>query len=743
VSPADAPRVVEFLGELVGAPLPDEESVQLRAARQDPQLMGDQMLRACEDFVSAECAARPLVLILEDLQWGDLPTVRAVDSIVRQLPDRPLLVLALARPDVDTLFPRLWAERRVVRIHLGELTKRASEKLACHALGRQPGDALVGRLVEGAAGNPFYLEELIRSFAEGKGERLPGSVLAMAQARIESLETEARQVLRAASIFGPVFWRTPVRELLEGGTTRTDDWMQELVRRELIVERRQTRFPGEPEFAFRHGLVREAAYAMLTESDRTKGHRHAGRWLEERIRAGETRASEAEAVILAEHFERGGDPRRSTNWYQQAAQQALEGDDLVAAIDRAERAVQCIAATVETTADDRELIGELRQLQSAAHLWRGDFELAVNRGRDALDRLPPASERWLVAAGTVADACGRRLEYEPVIELCTQLVEVPSTVSTYRAYAYAVAMATQAALWVGDPDVLARLYARLDEIEKDAGAAPANTHAAALAWIYSARSWRAMRDGDLAQCVVLDTNMVECFTEVGDLRHACQQRGNLGYDELMLGAFTRAERSLRETIATATRYGLHQITAQAQHNLGMAIAYQGRLDEGREVEKQALSLFVGQGNRKLDAAARGYLAVIETLAGNYPLAIRYASEAIAMTGDAPGLRCQNHAAKSIACRLAGDLDKALVEAKAAIHIIEVHGRPEEGDNDARLALAEALHATGAIGPAREAILEAEIQLRAITAKILDPEGRRSYLAIPTNARTLELAAAWR
>ena len=98
---------------------------------------------------------------------------------------------------------------------------------------------------------------------------MPGSVLAMAQARIESLEPEARQVLRAASIFGPVFWRSPVRELLEGGTTRVDDWLQELVRRELVVERRQTRFPGEPELSFRHGLIREAAYAMLTESDRT------------------------------------------------------------------------------------------------------------------------------------------------------------------------------------------------------------------------------------------------------------------------------------------------------------------------------------------------------------------------------------------------------------------------------------------------------------------------------------------
>jgi hypothetical protein len=85
----------------------------------------------------------------------------------------------------------------------------------------------------------------------------------------------------------------------------------------------------------------------------------------------------------------------------------------------------------------------------------------------------------------------------------------------------------------------------------------------------------------------------------------------------------------------------------------------------------------------------------------------------------------------------------MVEAKAAMEIIAVHGRPEEGDNDARLAYAEALHATGAHDEAKQVIAEAEIQLREVAAKILDPDGQRSYLAIPTNARTLELAAAWK
>src|SRR5262249_10565109 len=157
---------------------------------------------------------------------------------------------------------------------------------------------------------------------EGKGERLPETVLAMAQARIEALELEARHVLRAASVFGQVFWRRGVMALLGGGerTTQVHDWLGALVEREVIVARRDTRSLGEVESGFRHALVREAAYAMLTDRDRVLGHRLAGNWLEA--------IGEVEAVVLAEHFERGGEPARSVGWYRRAAEQALEGDDL-------------------------------------------------------------------------------------------------------------------------------------------------------------------------------------------------------------------------------------------------------------------------------------------------------------------------------------------------------------------------------------------------------------------------------
>ncbi|HEY5921866.1 MAG TPA: protein kinase [Kofleriaceae bacterium] len=734
VAAEDAEHVTEFLAELLGAAPPGEGSVQLRAARQDPQLMGDQMLRACQTFLAAECDAHPVVIVLEDLQWSDRPTVQFIDAIVRQLAERPLFVLALGRPDVDSVFPRLWADRRVERVQLRELTKRSSEKLVREALGDIDAN-VIARIVDRAAGNAFYLEELIRSVAEGYDDRLPETVVAMVQTRIEALELEARHLLRAASIFGQVFWSGGVAALLDGGTTHVGDWLDELVRRELVSIRGDSRFVGEIEYTFRHAIVREAAYAMVTDRDRMVGHRLAGTWLEARVAEG----ADVEAVALAEHFLRGGEPRRSIAWYRHAAEQALEGDDLTGAIECAERAIACVRAAEDSDSVlNRELVGVLRQLQAGAHVWRGEYALAAERGNEALASLSPASVPWLVAAAAVAEAGSRRLEHAQVLDLCRALAAIEPTPVMHHAFAHAVAHTMTTLLWHGKSALIEQLFAQLERIES------ITTDPATLAWIYYARAWRALHDGDNAAALFLDQRVEGCFRAVGDMRQVCRQQASVGYGQLMLGANLAAERSLRDAIAIATGIGLHQVTAQAQHNLGICLARTGQIAEAREVEHAALAAFDSQGNRRGCAFARHYLAEIELAAGNAEAALRYGREAVELDAEQPGFHCIYHARIATALLLAGDAHAALEEATTAMQLMDTHGRPEEGDAHVRLAYARALHATGSHDDARTAIVDAEQRLQAVAAKIGDAELRRSFLeVVPDHALTLSLARAWR
>ncbi|WP_437798820.1 protein kinase domain-containing protein [Sorangium sp. So ce693] len=108
---ADRARVAAFLGELIGAPFPAEELPLLRAARQSPALMAERVEQAYIDHARAVTDAQPMLVVLEDLHWGDAPSVRIFDRALRELSDRPYVVIAFARPEVHDLFPRLWMDR--------------------------------------------------------------------------------------------------------------------------------------------------------------------------------------------------------------------------------------------------------------------------------------------------------------------------------------------------------------------------------------------------------------------------------------------------------------------------------------------------------------------------------------------------------------------------------------------------------------------------------------------------------
>jgi predicted ATPase len=242
-----------------------------------------------------------VVLVLEDLQWADLPSIKLIDTALGALSDQPLMVLALARTKMHELFPQLSSDRSAQEIRLRRLSRRASEQLVRQALGEAVDDETLRTLVERSEGHALYLEQMIRAVADGESAAAtPPAVLAMVQTAIEKLDPSARRVLRAASIFGETFWRGGVEALLGGGDTAA--WIAELVEMDMFAARDEARFPGDAEFRFRHELVREAAYETLTEGDRVAGHWLAGQWLEQ---------VGADAAILAEHFarcERGGGP---------------------------------------------------------------------------------------------------------------------------------------------------------------------------------------------------------------------------------------------------------------------------------------------------------------------------------------------------------------------------------------------------------------------------------------------------
>ncbi len=724
---SDQKRVTEFLGELVGTPFPDDEEggAALRAARQDAQLMSEQMCNAWMNFLDAEAAVHPVLLVLEDLHWGDFGTVRFIDTALRDRRERPWMVLALARPEVYEVFPKLWAERQNVQeIRLKELGRKAGERLVRQVLGDSVGPETMERIVKQADGNAFYLEELIRAAAEGKDQALPETVLAMVETRLGGLAVEARRVLRAASVFGEVCWESGVIVLLGGAmeATLVSEWLANLVEQEVLAVRPASRFPGERELKFRHALLREGAYATLTGEDQRLGHRFAGEWLEQH--------GEEEPMVLAGHFERGEEGERAAIYYLRASEQAFQILDLDATMARAalglgceppeelrlallgircEAAGQGLHMISAALADAEELIrsaprGSIPWAQGAMAYFQGtllagrigDFLASIALLRE-VDPAPEAMRRMSLAYVTgvsVLDTLGKVSEGTALEERHFAVVRSTGDRELLARFWWNVALGMRAAYADEDP-------------------------------------WKGFQHSDAIQAIFDVTGGKQVFLNMQLFRGM-----NLWY----LGAFVAAEQAL-EGIAAADE-SLGVVSSLRRFHLSWLRADRGALDEARTLATQLSEYGHAHHNPLEEGRGRWVLAEVLRRMGDLEASERELQPALGMIVplEHPGLL-----GTLVALRLAqGRAEEALAVAEDAIARCTIMGGCGMFRGAfVRLAHAEALHATGANDAARHAIAEARARVFTIAERIADPAYKQSFLEnVPENSRTFALARAW-
>jgi len=754
-SARDVAQTAALLGELARVPFLDEDASDvLRAARRDPVLMADAMRGALQSVFAAELTRAPLVLVIDDLQWGDLPTVRALDDALRVLERTPLLVIAVARPEVDALFPALWADRELVRLPLGKLTRRAAEKLAREALGAALSDAALTRLVERADGNAFFLEELLRAegatrahdeveTSSGPAMRsdaadatLPDSVLGMVQARLDALDDDARRALRAASIFGEVFWRGGVARLLglHADAQRLAASLDALAARELVARRPASALPDEEELVFRGALVREAAYASLTDDDRVLGHRLAGEYLEARFHEAGT-APDVSALVT--HFERGGLALRALPWLTRAAQEALEGDDLERAIALAERGLATLTVARDANHDaaaDAALHGALLQVSAEAHRWQGDYASARRLGEEAAALLRPGSAAWFAATGGALVACLQTGDHASVERLAGDASAADADADARGAQLVCLSRAALQFLGLRRLDVAAQLAARVDALAReDAPSAPRTR-----AFVALVHASRALFDGDPGTFLDQTARAIDDFDRAGDLRNACNQRVRYAFNAAESGDPETAESTLRIALSVAEQLGLRLVAAYASQNLGHVLTLLGRFDEARSALEAAIAR--AGDHPGVVGGARIYLAELALAVGDAALATREAERAATLLGAGTPLEAIAHSVLARARLMGGDASGAYALAARAREVARA-GAMEEGETLVLLTLAEAAFAAGDLDAARSAVRESAAHVTGKATRFGDPGQRARFLErVPEHVRLRALAA---
>jgi DNA-binding CsgD family transcriptional regulator/tetratricopeptide (TPR) repeat protein len=237
-------------------------------------------------LVAEECAVRPVVLVLDDLQWADQASVALWGRLARSVAQLPLLLVGTMRP--VPLREDLLALRRVVgdagRLQLAGLTEAASGDLVAALAGGKPGGDLL-ELAAGAAGNPLYLTELVAALvrssrltvtevgaAELASGSAPESLSAAIADRLGFVAGPVRDVLRAAALLGVDFAVPDLAVVLRRSVADLIPAVDEACAAGVLAE-------SGTGLGFRHPLIRAALYDEMPGPVRAAWHREAGRAL--------------------------------------------------------------------------------------------------------------------------------------------------------------------------------------------------------------------------------------------------------------------------------------------------------------------------------------------------------------------------------------------------------------------------------------------------------------------------------
>jgi serine/threonine protein kinase/tetratricopeptide (TPR) repeat protein len=716
-------RVLPYLGELIGVPWSNEESGP-HMVRASPAIIDERMREAWQIFLRAECARRPVLIVLDDLHWGDLPSVSYIDTALEALRDRPLMVLALARPEVRTLFPQLWTRRDMLDMSLAPLSARAAAFLVRDALGDRVDDETIDRIVRRAGGNAFFLEELIRGVAESGSGEVPETVLGMVQARLDALGPEAKRILRAASVFGEVFWRGGVEALLgPGGTFDVGSWLDELAARELVQRAAHTHLAGQREYSFRHTLVREAAYAMLTDDDRRLGHALAGDWLEQ--------SDEQDHFVLGEHFLRGGEPDRAFPHFLHAAERALEEGSQEIALQRAQRAVD---AGVRGP-----LLGQLRAIQAAAAYESYRYTDSVRLGREAMAAVPAGSVTWFRAMGHAIAAAFMDDDDAAAGVLCATLLSAASEPGAEAEQIICLCRTANQMLLRGLGEQLTPFLAHVTELEAVMPASDVRIQGP----VRSIWALVAGQRGDLGTAAELLEQAIDAFERAGDMPGAVLQRNMLAAVEIEIGRFDRAlslaDQNLTLLRAAKSRPGHHfaRITA------AWCMAQQPkRRGEARETIESGIAGYRVLKQPQMEAHGLVRLAALALLDERWEDAEEAAARAVVCAKSWPSVLSWALAVHARALLSLGRVDEALADARRATELSEKLGGLLYGGAQPPLALALALYASGDLEAARVAARAAEAEMARRSGSLRDVAARRSFDAVPEHREIAGLGQKW-
>jgi class 3 adenylate cyclase/tetratricopeptide (TPR) repeat protein len=622
----------------------------------DPAQRRQRTLEALKRVLLRESQVQPLLLVFEDLHWIDSETQALLDSLVESLPTARLLLLVNYRPE----YQHGWGSKTCyTQLRLDPLPPASAEAFLAALLGDDPSLApLTPLLSTRTAGNPFFLEESVRTLVETgvltgtpgayrlvqslQGMPVPATVQAVLAARIDRLAPEDKHLLQTAAVIGtdvPFALLQTIADMAEEALHRG---LAHLQAAEFLYE---TRLFPELEYTFKHALTHEVAYGSLLLERRRGLHARIVEALEALApdRVGE------QVERLAHHAVRGEVWDKAVTYSQQAGARVRDRAAFREALGYFDQALQALAHLPED-GGTRVRALDLRLALGSSLSPLGEYErhLALLGEADALARALDDRARLGRVLATMANVLRVTGDHEGAIAVSQQALELAAELCDSALQARATHSLGLAYLAIGDFGRAAELQRQSVEVtDREAGTHGTDWRIRSQAWLAQTLSTlgafaegrrhgeEAFRLATLAgrgdTPIIVHHRLGNLYLAQGDLGHAirvweqglalCRASGEqdslrgivagLGYAYALRGRLTEGRALLEEAIREGIRTGALLNHSRWVAQLSEVCRLAGRSEEAQQHALQALDLARQHKERANEALALHQLGVVQ------------------------------------------------------------------------------------------------------------------------------------
>jgi predicted ATPase len=700
VMPAQ-PDAAGLIGRLLGF---TPERAPERGLVEDPEVLQNQAIARLNDYFTALSADRPVAALIEDLHWADDSSLELLERLNRGRGGRRLLLVCTARPEMSERRPN-WRtdDERVHWIELAPLSGADAGRLLLALL--EPAanvpPPLIEQITTAADGNPFFVEEIVKVLIEDgvidatvrpwvvdegrlQQARLPQTLTGVLQARLDSLQGDARAALQQAAVIGRVFWDRAVEYLAAQSTTTAvtatamtamtaaapadmPAALATLYQRELVFSRAISSFERTQEYLFKHALMRDVAYGSVLKRTRRGYHRLTAQWLEEvTLRS---RRSDEFAALIAQHYDAAEEAEPAATWYMQAGRQAARSFANAEALRAFSRAIELLPSAPSgplaglryAALAERERVYDLlgQRAEQAADLEQmealiaqlgdplAEAETALRRSQLALAQgdYPAAREAALAAtelahrAGAVAIESSAQLQHGQIL---------------LRQGEYAAALVQMQGAW------------RLARAAGDRSLQADSLHGQAMAQVF-------MGEFDAAQAS-FEAALAEAVA-VGNRRLECTLLNRLSWVPINRNDYHAAIHYIEQALALSREIGDRMAEANALTNLGNSYIQLSDFARGEAYTREALAIYRSLGDPGGECAALDNLGNNAWGSGAFAAAIRFKEEALAIAQRIGDRQTETNIVGNlgiVTCDI-GDLDAAHAYMQRALALAQQDG----------------------------------------------------------------------